>query len=502
MARSSSNKDQENLKLIVDQQEALAESTRLEQEAVESKPPDKPQRIVKQELQFLMSVARIPGVSIASIDSEGKISATVVGVTEKDAKRQEIKPETEFGAASLSKPVFAYLVLKLIRDNKADEAKSGLGKFERFPAMPWDEKIKNQFDLDTPLYKVFPGILYKFVSAEDMEKAKKLTARMILTHTTGLPIVHDIHNLSFQFEPGTQYGYSGPGIALLQEAIEALTDCDLEKLAIEHIFKEGAIGMPHTSFQRDASTLPQAANSLSTTPSDYAKFMRAWMMDPTLNDAFKPGAPGLSMKKAFLPKDWPIKDAGIPDADREHVSWGLGIGLQLDDKGHAISAYHSGDMGEWRAWVAMNLEEKSAIVYCSNSHNGHAIAEKIIPSEIKLDHALNVFFRTYGFARNLEELAKEAGVEFNNGLRKGCLSSNRIEEKKSGIEEKSSTAKITDDLSHMLLQPELAVNPQSSDPLAPSTESPTKTVTVVDISPTLPPAPNLDDQKPRKKKLF
>ena len=379
------------------------------------------ERVHVKKIKKTMKKAGIPVASVASFRGDEPITSRVIDPTENDSNTK-VTPETVFGAASLSKPVFAYLVLKLINDNKTGKAKGKIGEFK----LPPEEK---EFNLDTKLYKIFPDILKKF-RKEDEDNAQQLTARMVLSHTTGLPIVHNSKDkpIEFQFEPGAHYGYSGPGIACLQEAIKALTGKDLESLAQEHIFRKGALDMPNSSFHHDKSKPQQAANSLYTTPSDYAKFIRAWINDPALQDAFLPkglpidkSKPVFSMKEAFLPKDWAIKDAAVSDADREHVSWGLGFGLQIDDKGDAVSAYHSGDMNEYRAWVAINLKDKSAIVYFTNSHNGHILADQIIPPNIKLDHVFNFFFQTYGFARNLHELAKTKGVESDHGLRRGCL---------------------------------------------------------------------------------
>ncbi|WP_244940991.1 serine hydrolase domain-containing protein [Legionella sainthelensi] len=421
----------------------------------------------------------------------------------------EVTPETVFGAASLSKPVFAYLVLKLIAANNAKKAQPGL------------EQFNAQFDLKTPLYEVFPEILKKF-RKEDEDKAKLLTAEMVLSHTTGLPIAHDERKglIEFQFVPGTKYAYSGPGIAYLQEVIEALTDSTLETLAQEHIFGEKALNMKHSSFHTDKSKSPQAANSLYTTPSDYARFIVAWMNDEELQYAFEPN---VFMNHDYLPGNWPMEVSGL-DQDRSHVAWGLGFGLQtdkqcgcglikittdpsqssfdcieglLEDRNavmlfndalfyadqasrtvhkielthsnqddfnrlkekctesyklaqgselkwitsvtgrthRASKAYHSGDMNEYRAWVAMNLEDKTAVVYFANSHNGHILADSIIPPEVEIDNVFNYFFQTYGFARNFDELG---GITNFHGVNPNCLknTSPKIEENTSNELEK------------------------------------------------------------------
>ncbi|HHF0525647.1 TPA: serine hydrolase domain-containing protein [Legionella anisa] len=450
--------------------------------------------------EFRKSFAKDEQIDILSDDQLSEITSITDHLH--SSPSMEVTPETVFGAASLSKPVFAYLVLKLIAANNANEAQSGLGKFNA------------KFDLKTPLYEVFPDILKKF-RKEDEDKAKLLTAEMVLSHTTGLPITHDESKglIEFQFDPGTKYAYSGPGIAYFQEVIEALTDSNLETLAQEHIFGEKALNMKHSSFHTDKSKSPQAANSLYTTPSDYAKFIVAWMNDEELQYAFQPN---VFMNNDYLPGNWPIEVNRL-EQDRNHVAWGLGFGLQaneqcgcglikmttdpsqfpfdciessLEDRNAVIlfndvlfyadqtsrtvnkieltesnqddfnrlkakctesyklaegnelklitsvtgrthlasRAYHSGDMNEWRAWVAMNLEDKSAVVYFANSHNGHILADSIISPEVEIDNVLNYFFQTYGFARNFDELG---GITNLHGVNSNCLkkTSPKIEEK-------------------------------------------------------------------------
>ena len=128
-----------------------------------------------------------------------------------------IKADTVFAAASLNKPLFAYLVLKLIEENKSNPGEVGLGKFN----LP---KGLTKFNLDTPLYKILPGL------SEGGEKAEKLTTRMVLAHTTGIPMSTDDKSPEFLFEPGTEYGYNGVPYFYLQMAIEKLTGTPLQEL--------------------------------------------------------------------------------------------------------------------------------------------------------------------------------------------------------------------------------------------------------------------------------
>ncbi len=330
--------------------------------------------------------------------------------------------DTIFGAASLSKAIFAYLVLKLIVINKENQDQLKSGKF------------KKPFTLDTSLCEVYPEFLDKF---KDEKNAKLLTARMVLSHTTGLPIVHDDSKgkIDFQFKPGTQYSYSGPGIAYLQEVIEELTGTNLETLAQEQIFlpcyMHQSTFNPLKTFTsvlwtneepsltdlnpneikmldaddhliaywfengkitnrslaknlvedlRQALPLPgessEDINLLQAITKQYkcheptAQAANSLRTTPSdfikfiwnwMNDKSLQFAfePKIPLSTAFLPKDW-IIEVSDKNEDKQCLAWGLGLGLQLDEsENKAVRAYHSGDMDEWRTWVVMNLEEGS-----------------------------------------------------------------------------------------------------------------------------------------------
>jgi HEAT repeat protein len=104
----------------------------------------------------LMEELKVPGVSISVISDKNIFYSKSFGIADANTKMQ-VDEKTMFEACSMSKPVFAYLVLKLVEQDK--------------------------LDLNKPLYDYLPE---KF-TCEDEEYPKQITARMILSHTSGLP---------------------------------------------------------------------------------------------------------------------------------------------------------------------------------------------------------------------------------------------------------------------------------------------------------------------------
>ncbi len=135
--------------------------------------------------------ARIPKLMENRIVWKGTFGVCTAG------KPERVNDGTIFEAASMSKPLFSYCVLKLVEQGIFDLDRS-LDSYLSEPYLP-----------DQPL-------------------AKKITARMVMLHRTGLPNWREGGwrkggPLLLLREPDTGFTYSGEGYLYLQTVIERLT---------------------------------------------------------------------------------------------------------------------------------------------------------------------------------------------------------------------------------------------------------------------------------------
>jgi hypothetical protein len=166
---------------------------------------------LERELPRLMEIGDVPGLSIAVLDG-GDLSWSGAFGTLGDSAGTPVNEETIFSAASLSKPVFAYVVLRLAE--------------------------RDLIDLDRPLAQALdePRITHD-------PRGRRITPRMVLSHGTGLPNWGG-ERLELQFDPGTGFGYSGEGFVYLQRAVEILLDTGADNVGgIQRAEGEGLLGV-------------------------------------------------------------------------------------------------------------------------------------------------------------------------------------------------------------------------------------------------------------------
>src|SRR5438445_3866389 len=153
----------------------------------------------------LLKDGDVPGLSLAIV-RDGRIELRRAYGVKDAASGTPVDADTVFEAASLSKPVFAYAVLKL-----ADAGK---------------------LDLDAPVAKYLPG------DYVDDPRQSAITARRVLSHTTGFPNWRPSGQpLKIHFAPGERFSYSGEGFVYLQKAVERLTGQTLDAVMKRLVFE-------------------------------------------------------------------------------------------------------------------------------------------------------------------------------------------------------------------------------------------------------------------------
>ncbi|WP_170172753.1 serine hydrolase [Hymenobacter rigui] len=294
----------------------------------------------------LLDSAGVPGVSMAVISQKGVVWAKGLGVREA-GKPQPVDAQTVFSAASLSKPVFAYLVLKLVDAGK--------------------------LNLDKPLYQYVP-----YRALEHDARGRRITARMVLTHQSGLPNWRN-GQLNFIADPGQRFSYSGEGFVYLQGVVMTVMGKNLEELAQQYVFQP--LGMSRSSYQWQPAfeanhasphnrfgevtpltrfTEPNAAYSLQTTAADYGRFLVALLNGQGLQPA--------TAQALFTPQVATGRTLHDTTQASTVIGWGLGVGLA--QKPHAQAFWHWGDNGDFRCFAYVSRTRGQGMVYFTNSRAG------------------------------------------------------------------------------------------------------------------------------------
>jgi CubicO group peptidase (beta-lactamase class C family) len=323
----------------------------------------------------LMREARVTGLCIGIIQNNKPVFVKAYGFRIKE-KNLINDTTTCFYAASLSKAVFAYLVMQLVDEGK--------------------------INLDSPLAKYLPKPLPEYENYKDLagdNRWEKITARHCLSHTTGFPNwryfnQHDNNKLEIFFQPGSRYAYSGEGIYLLQLVVETITGKDLEQLATEKIFQP--LGMPrtgyiwHPAFESDYAngydekgdsirkkkhSRSNAAGSMETTIADYSRFISAvnqgWSLSAiTFQEMLRPQ---IAIHSAH---QFPSLSTGISSAnDSIHLSYGLGWGL-FDTPSGPVFFKEGHDDGWGHYSIGIPSTDRALVIMC-NSSNGEGIFKEL-----------------------------------------------------------------------------------------------------------------------------
>ena len=306
--------------------------------------------IDKNETEKYLKQKNIPALGIGFIEN-GEISQiSVFGELEKN------KPAPQnaiWNVASLTKPITALIALKLINSGK--------------------------LNLDEPVYKYYtdPDII-------NDPRTKKLTVRIILSHQTGFSNWrgnNENGKLSFEFEPGSQYQYSGEGYEYLRNVLESKFNTTIEQLANELIFKplkmndtrfvwskeldEAKFAKWHNNkgelYPTEKNTIANAADNLLTTVEDYCKFMTYVINGADLS------------KKLF--KEMTSEQVRVNDFKYWGLSWWIDENINLEGD---YAMVHGGDDIGVHTIAFIIPKTKQGLLIFTNCDNGTEVFADIL----------------------------------------------------------------------------------------------------------------------------
>jgi CubicO group peptidase (beta-lactamase class C family) len=316
-----------------------------------------------------MNLYKVPGISITVFKDDKIIWSKGYGLAD-STENLKVDTTTMFQAASISKAVTAFALLKLVE--------------------------KKQLDIDKDVNKYLIG--WK-IPENDFTKTEKVTIRRLLNHTAGISVSGFIgyrksDTIPSTIEiitgkgntpaivvediPGTRFSYSGGGYVILQKLIEDVSEMDfadfMEKEILIPLKMTNSTFNQYPKMKRSLAynnfgkayeggwfILPELAPAgLWTTSTDLAKFCMA------VQQSFR-GAKGayLSQKMA-MEMLTPINN------------WGLGVGIRGD--GEDAFYFHGGKNPGFNSIIIDLFNKNLGIALMTNGEQGGTLRDEIVRS--------------------------------------------------------------------------------------------------------------------------
>lgn len=336
--------------------------------------------VLTERIEQLTHAANVQGLTVTIFNESKTVYSKAFGFANLP-KARPLRLDTEFYGASLSKPVFSVMVMHLVEQ--------GL------------------LDLDTPLQQYVDEPLWKNQGQEwhqnlsdlrDDPRYQQITARMSLSHTSGLPgwrWFEPDQKLRIHFEPGERYSYSGEGMTFLQIVLEKLTGKSLEELMHEHVFRPYGMSTSSYTWQarferdyavghnkagdvypKDKDNAARAPSTLETTTVDLASFLEAVLRGDGLrqtswDEMFAPQV-RIRTRTQFGPGASEESDAN----DEIELSYGLGWGLFLTP--HGWGAFKEGHGDGFQHYTILFPERRLGVLLLSNSDNAESLFDHLL----------------------------------------------------------------------------------------------------------------------------
>jgi CubicO group peptidase (beta-lactamase class C family) len=325
--------------------------------------------------------ARVQGLAVVVFNNQRAVYQRTFGV-KSTATREPLQANTVFYGASLSKAVFAVLVLKLVEEGQ----------------LSLDEPLQNY--LPRPIYEYPPKARWhdNYADLRTDSLYRRITARMCLNHTSGFANWRSVEpdgKLRVHGRPGARYGYSGEGMVYLQVVLEHKLGRPLEALMQEKVF--GPLGMSSSSYQwqprfeanytfghdtngkvleKDKDNEPRGPSTLETTPADYTRFLAAVLQQRLLRPA--------SWQELFRPQ---VRIRSVtqfgPGARRDttrydHLQLSYGLGWGLLQSPYGPGAFKEGHGDGFQHYSILFPQQGIGVLLMTNSDNGESAFPELL----------------------------------------------------------------------------------------------------------------------------
>lgn len=340
-----------------------------------------------EELTTMMRAAPVPGAIAGALQDFEPAWMAPLGVRAAGT-RDPITSATLFQAASLTKQVIAHVALALSMEGK--------------------------LDLDRPLVS--------WVDDLPDAGARKVTARHVLSHSSGFPNWRfaepgkPLPNLVPAFPPGSRYSYSGEGYFYLQRVIEEITGDGIGEVVHKRVFEP--LGMKSSSLIWDPATLEQTAlphDRRGELRTGWDKSLRA--LRELSNKSGKPVQQLRYAEYSTIPRqigqtelpNWMVPNgassmvtcaadyarflsAALKNRDiakqqvsiNEFLGWGLGWAIERT-AGHTY-VWQWGDNGGYKNFVLAEPSTGSAIFVFTNGDSGARVYDRVVTKATGHDH--------------------------------------------------------------------------------------------------------------------
>ena len=332
-------------------------------------------------IKYLIKAVNVHGLAIAIFNKNEVIYKKTFGY-KNFVTKAPLQTNTNIYGASLSKAVFAVLVMKLVEEGVID----------------LDKPLQNY--LPKPIYEYRPATKWhdNYIDLKTDTLYKKITARMCLSHTSGFPNWRwDLpeEKLRVTRTPGEKYGYSGEGLVYLQVVIEKMTGKTLEELMQQKIFKP--LGMQMSSYtwqpafeknysfghsttgkilEKDKDNEARSASTLEATLDDYTRFTKGVLKNTLLKSSTTKEMFSPQIRIKSVQQFGPLRLRDSTANDKIDLSYGLGWVLLQSP--HGVGAFKEGHGDGFQHYSIIFPKQGIGIIIMANSDNAESIFKELL----------------------------------------------------------------------------------------------------------------------------